>query len=264
MKTPTTTVPVPVLFASSSPSFQDTSAENSRPGSAQSKHDDPLRASSPVGIKVVEREKDVQLAPGQSLQGIITHHLREDGPHVLSVTVSYTSSTSTSGRVRSFRKLYQFVATPALVVRTKIGVVGRGEQKGAGIKASGARDSTMSVDQKPVKTGKNKGEGWALEAQLENVGEDGVVLESVHFVTDDWCKATSLGDVWSSQHQGTETAREKQILSRGGVHQACFFVERVEGKEQDGKMAMGVLNIKWRGPMGNVGELSTGWLGLRK
>ena len=211
----------------------------------------------------MEREKDVELAPGQSLQGIITHHLREDGPHVLSVTVSYTSSTSTSGRVRSFRKLYQFVATPALVVRTKIGIVGRPMQTGAGIKASGARDSMMSIDQKPVKMEK-KGEGWALEAQLENVGEEGVVLESVHFITDDWCKATSLSDVWKSQNPSETTPKKKQILSRGGVHQACFFVERVEGKEQDGKIAMGVLNIKWRGPMGNVGELSTGWLGLRK
>ena len=146
-------------------------------------------------------------------------------------------------------------------------------QAGAGIKASGARDSMMSVDQKPVKMGKK--EGWALEAQLENVGEDGVVLESVHFVTDEWCRATSLSECWSNQtreagKEGKETetgekqVKEKQILSRGGVHQACFFVERVEGKEQDGKLAMGVLNIKWRGPMGNVGELSTGWLGLRK
>lgn len=137
-------------------------------------------------------------------------------------------------------------------------------QAGAGIKASGARDSMMSIDQKPAKT--RKKEGWALEAQLENVGEDGVVLESVHFVTDEWCKATSLSDVWASQRREgeEEVVKEKQILSRGGVHQACFFVERVEGKEQDGKLAMGVLNIKWRGPMGSVGELSTGWLGLRK
>lgn len=272
MKTPTTTVPVPVAFASDTPQSEDTPATSSRPCSAQSQHDDPLRANSPAPPRVVEKDKDVELVPGQSLQGIITYHLREDGPHVLSVTVSYNSSTSTSGRLRSFRKLYQFVATPALVVRTKIGMVGRPIQVGAGIKASGSpggRDSMMSVDSRAGKDGKlkkKKGLGWTLEAQLENVGEDGVVLESVHFVTDEWCKATSLSDVWKNQHEGNETQapREKPILSRGGVHQACFFVERVEGKEQDGKLAMGVLNIKWRGPMGNVGELSTGWLGLRK
>ena len=268
MKTPTTVVSVPVAYASEAFRSEDVSAESSRRESEGEEHDDPLRASSPVTTTPKSKDTDVELAPAQSVQGIINYHLREDGPHVLSVTVSYTSSTPTSGRVRSFRKLYQFVATPALVVRTKIGAVRGAPKQGAGIKS---RDS-MGVEVKMApgneqKSRTKKGEGWALEAQLENVGEDGVVLESVNFVTDEWCKATSLSDVWSHQHPREEqeaAVQEKQVLSRGGVHQACFFVERVKGKEQDGKLAMGVLNIKWRGPMGNVGELSTGWLGLRK
>jgi len=129
------------------------------------------------------------------------------------------------------------VARPALVVRTKIAAVGRDKRK-----------------------------GWALEAQLENVGEEGVVLEGVDMGTEDWCRARSLEECWDEDEgrRGEEKRqKEKHILGRGGVYQACFFVERVKEVEQEGKLYMGVLNIKWRGPMGNPGELSTGWLGLR-
>ncbi|KFZ07264.1 hypothetical protein V502_09874, partial [Pseudogymnoascus sp. VKM F-4520 (FW-2644)] len=114
MKTPSLTTSLPVSFASAS-----------TPSSP---------ASDPLSSQPASPAAD--LAPAASLQGIITCHLREEGPHVLAVTVSYSETTATSGRVRSFRKLYQFVARPALVVRTKIGTVDG---------------------------------GWALEAQLENV-----------------------------------------------------------------------------------------------
>lgn len=103
-----------------------------------------------------------ELAPGQTLQKILRHELREEGNHILAVTVRYTETMlaggggegqgqgAASGRVRTFRKLYQFVAQPLLSVRTKAGEL------------------------------PGKGRGWAryaLEAQLENLGERGVVLE---------------------------------------------------------------------------------------
>ncbi len=254
MKTPSQTVPVPVSIATYPAQPSTSPPENA--DAASTSIDDELKS---LSIGDDEKLEDVELAPGQTLQGILTHHLREDGPHVLSVTISYTTSTPTSGRHRSFRKLYQFVATPALVVRTKIAPLG-GERKGAGIKASGARKSEEAEEKKNM-----NGDGWALEAQLENVGEEGVVLESVVFVTDEWCRAVSIEDLWSrSRGDGEVREKKKHVLSRGSVHQACFFVERIEGKEQEGKTYMGVLNIKWRGPMGNLGELSTGWLGLRR
>lgn len=110
--------------------------------------------------------------------------------------------------------------------------------------------------------------GWALEAQLENVGEDALVLEGVVLETKEWCKARSLEELWREE-KGEEgkgevkRVTEKPVLGRGGVHQACFLVERVAEAEESGRLYMGVLNISWRGPMGNVGELSTGWLGLK-
>lgn len=213
MKTPSLTTVLPVSFASSaSPPTDDQSYPATPPPS--------------------------DLSPAASLQGIITYHLKEEGPHVLAVTVSYSETSSTSGRIRSFRKLYQFVARPALVVRTKIGTIK---------------------------------EGWALEAQLENVGEETLVLEGVTLETKEWCKARSLEELWKVEYgedgekEDVEEAREKSILGRGGVHQACFLVERA-GKAEEaegGRLYMGVLNISWRGPMGNIGELSTGWLGVK-
>ena len=72
--------------------------------------------------------------------------------------VTYTETAlgegkAASGRVRTFRKLYQFVAQQLLSVRTKAGEI---SPKG------GSRR-------------------YLLEAQLENMGEAGVCLEVRHY-----------------------------------------------------------------------------------
>lgn len=92
--------------------------------------------------------------PGESLQRILRFELKEEGNHVLAVTVTYTETAlgegkAASGRVRTFRKLYQFVAQQLLSVRTKAGEVGR----------------------------KNGSSKYILEAQLENMGEAAVCIE---------------------------------------------------------------------------------------
>jgi trafficking protein particle complex subunit 13 len=122
-----------------------------------------------------EAEDENKFAPGDSVQKIIRLNLKEEGNHVLAVTVTYTETTfgaggtptkSTGGpllevggqqhlsaqgaRVRTFRKLYQFVAQNLVGVRTKAG------------------DLPMS------RGGKRR---FAVEAQLENMGERVVSLE---------------------------------------------------------------------------------------
>lgn len=106
-----------------------------------------------------EDEKGEELSPGASLQRILRYELNEEGSHVLAVTVTYTETQvkgddqATGGRVRTFRKLYQFVSQQLLNVRTKAG------------------DFPLLQDGKEVK------ERYVLEAQLENVGMVGVNLE---------------------------------------------------------------------------------------
>lgn len=92
--------------------------------------------------------------PGDSLQRILRFELKEEGNHVLAVTVTYTETAlgegkTASGRVRTFRKLYQFVAQQLLSVRTKAGEMSQ-------------RDGSSR---------------YLLEAQLENMGESAVCLE---------------------------------------------------------------------------------------
>jgi hypothetical protein len=111
------------------------------------------------------------LPPSTTLQKTLSTPLKEPGPHVLAVTVTYTSTNLDGNNVaigsaaRTFRKLYQFVAQPVVAVRSKIGVLGDGVGVGGGGKGKGRG---------------NGGKRWVLEAQLENVGgggSGGIVVE---------------------------------------------------------------------------------------
>lgn len=112
-------------------------------------------AGSPLDLSGLEEEaENASPGPAESLQRILRFELKEEGNHVLAVTVTYTETAlgegrAASGRVRTFRKLYQFVAQQLLSVRTKAGEIGQ-------------------------KSGSSR---YLLEAQLENMGEAAVCLE---------------------------------------------------------------------------------------
>lgn len=198
--------------------------------------------------KGAEKRKGVDLEPGQSLQKVVSFDLKEEGAHVLAVTVTYTETTPTSGRVRTFRKLYQFVCKGCMVVRTKSGIL--------------PPTPASSLEKKE---GKKAGRKWALEAQLENTGEEIITLEIVILETNEGFKSQGIN--WEVLREGEEM--EKPVLMPGDVQQVCFIVEEVldeEGRGQepvDGRVIFGILSLAWRGPMGNRGFLSTGSLGAR-
>lgn len=183
----------------------------------------------------------VDLQPGETLQRIVNFDLKEEGNHVLTVTISYYEATETSGRTRTFRKLYQFICKSSLIVRTK--------------------PAALPPAKKKKGAGGGGGRRWVLEAQLENCGEDVVQLERV--VLDLEPALTYLDCNWEA------TGSAKPVLHPGEVEQVCFVLEEtvVDGvgmvKSQDGKVVFGVLGIGWRGEMGNRGFLSTGKLGTR-
>ncbi|KAF2101054.1 DUF974 domain protein [Rhizodiscina lignyota] len=193
------------------------------------------------------------LASGESLQRIIKLDLKEEGNHILAVTVTYTESqlsvgkgedsahTITGARVRTFRKLYQFVAQQLLSVRTKTGEV-PGSRKGGLAK-------------------------YVLEAQLENMGEGTVCLEVVNISAKPPFTSTSLN--WDMPGRDAQPARAPLLSSRD-VMQVAFLLQQevpVDGSGDenelivtDGKATLGQLTIQWRGHMGDRGSLSTGWL----
>lgn len=184
-----------------------------------------------------EMGKGVDLEPGKSLQRIVNFDLKEEGSHVLAVTVTYSETTPTSGRIRTFRKLYQFVCKGCMVVRTKTGPL-------------------------PSSSGTRK---WALEAQLENCGEETIILDTMILETSEGFKSQGIN--WEIVTEGEEI--ERPVLMPGDVQQVAFLVEEVlnaqgKGPEPiDGRLIFGILSLGWRGTMGNRGFLSTGALGAR-
>ncbi|KAG9239583.1 hypothetical protein BJ875DRAFT_365252 [Amylocarpus encephaloides] len=191
--------------------------------------------------EVMEDEKryghGVDLAPGRSLQKVINFDLKEEGSHVLAVTVTYSETTATSGKVRTFRKLYQFVCKGCMVVRTKTG---------------------------PLPSS-CKGGKWALEAQLENCGEETITLDSVILEARKGFKSHGIN--WEVLREGEGV--ERPVLMPGDVQQVCFLVEEILGPDEreqepvDGRLIFGILSLGWRGTMGNRGFLSTGDLGAK-
>lgn len=173
----------------------------------------------------------VDLEPGGTLQRIVSFDLREEGNHVLAVTVSYYEASDLSGRTRTFRKLYQFICKPSMIVRTKAG---------------------------PLRKGPEGDKRWVLEAQLENCSEDVMQLESV--ILDLEAELGYSDCNW-------DAGAKRPVLHPGEVEQVCFVVKEKEGEraveDPEGRTAFGVLRIGWRGEMGSRGFLTTGQLGSR-
>ncbi|KAI1266141.1 hypothetical protein F5Y18DRAFT_416531 [Xylariaceae sp. FL1019] len=183
------------------------------------------------GDEEKEKTSGADMEPGETLQKIVNFELREEGNHVLSVTVSYYEATETSGRIRTFRKLYQFMCKGSLIVRTKIG----------------------SLPSAP----RSKGRRWIMEAQLENCSEDVMQLQRVGLELEPGLVYKDLN--WEV------SGSAKPVLKPGEVEQVCFFIDESGTVEanKDGRLIFGVLGIGWRSEMGNKGFLSTGKLGTR-
>jgi len=187
-----------------------------------------------------EGSVDRQRGFGESLQRIVRFDLREVGSHTLAVNVNYFESTISSGRVRNFRKLYQFVARPCLNVRTKVSPF-----------SSENADETRS---------------FALEAQMSNMADGPVTLRTVTFNPKSAFKATSLNwDTMQLEGQDNKTP----ILSPRDITQIAFLIEQ-QGEDlkpeltKDGKVILGQLSISWRTAMGDTGFLSTGWITTKR
>ncbi|TGJ78786.1 hypothetical protein E0Z10_g9974 [Xylaria hypoxylon] len=214
MKTPGATTPQKVVLQPTDPSATDKGSDDGKQGSG------------------------TDLEPGQSLQKIVNYDLHEEGNHVLVVTVSYYEATETSGRVRTFRKLYQFICKGSLIVRTKVGSL--------------PPPSTSSGSE-------GVGRRWVMEAQLENCSEDLMQLQRVRLQLEPGFRYQDCN--WEV------SGGSKPVLHPGEVEQCCFVVEEetrdsvVEGR--DGRIVFGVLDIGWRNEMGSKGFLSTGKLGTR-
>ena len=198
----------------------------------------------------VNPQEALKVNPGESLQKIVRFELREQGSHTLTAFVSYSETTvstdqsASSGRVRTFRKLYQFVARPCLGVRTKISNL-----------QSGDSDETQPQAAR-----------YALEAQLENFADGTITLETAILNPKPAFKSTSLN--WDAKKLDMHHS-DKPLMAPRDVLQIAFLVEQQKdgpGKEmtKDGRTLLGNLDIQWMTAMGDRGFLSTGWLITKK
>ena len=196
------------------------------------------------------------LPPGATMQKIVRFDLREEGNHVLSVSLSYSENiiskdenSASSGRVRSFRKLYQFIARPCLSVRTKA-------------------SELSSVESGKEKQQAHSSSRYALEAQVENLADGLITLEGLTFDAKDPFKSRSLN--WDVSLPDQTVAR-LPMLAPQDITQVAFLIEEqtipcqdtdILKKEltKDGRTVLGMLTIRWRSAMGDPGILSTGWL----
>jgi trafficking protein particle complex subunit 13 len=218
----------------------------------------PLELYSPLG----DSEETVS-TPGNSLQKIIYFDLKEEGNHVLAVNVSYmenimaldSGSAATGGRVRTFRKLYQFIAQPCLSVRTKATEL-----------------PSHEVDDKSLGPyGKSQLLRFALEAQLENVADTPITVEQSSLDVRAPFQSISLN--WDPLEDREHI--DRPLLSPRDVLQIAYLVEQQQdvtdgldtlrnNMKRDGRTTLGQLSIEWRGPMGERGFLTTGNLLTRR
>ena len=177
------------------------------------------------------------------MQRNLCFDLREEGSHTLAVNISYSETLiakdhASSGRVRSFRKLYQFAARPCLNVRTKVSPFVGNDKK------------------------------MALEAQIDNLADGHIVLKDVTFNTKPAFKSTSVN--WDTFPVEEDDVSNCPILTPRDVYQVAFLIEEIEGgtakKEtmRDGRTVLGQLGLRWRAEMGEEGFLTTGMLTTKR
>ena len=142
------------------------------------------------------------------------------------------------------------MAQPVLAVRSKIGSLGAARGDGGGGVKGGI-------------SGKGGAWRWVLEAQLENVGGERIVVERC-------CLKGGEGVFWRGGiggEGGSGGDRAKSVVLRPrDVYQVMFVVEDREagGVTAGGApKALAQVDIDWRSAMGEKGRLTTGWLAAR-
>jgi hypothetical protein len=188
------------------------------------------------------QDTDAKFGPGDSYQRILRLNLQDEGDHTLAVTVTYTETTvsnegkAAGGKVRTFRKLYQFSTAQLLSVRTK------------------ACDVREGV--------------YVLEAQLENMGDHSIVLETARMNPKSPFEARSLN--WDMPGIDPKDSNPP-ILNPRDIHQIAFLLEGestedvpVSAKNPEKRFIVGQINVQWRSAMGDRGSINTGWLTAKK
>lgn len=113
---------------------------------------------------------------------------------------------------------------------------------------------------------KDRGRMFALEAQIENMTDQAVLLDRVSLTLGKALRAGSLNGLGNGNGNGKE--EKKVLLAPQDVEQVAFWLEHCEAEgeleENGGRYVLAQLKVEWRLAMGQDGMLKTGWLGCRR
>ncbi|KAK4056057.1 hypothetical protein OIO90_002788 [Microbotryomycetes sp. JL221] len=183
------------------------------------------------------------LRPGESVEALVSHEIKELGMHALVCTVTYAAQIvdeSSQLRMvnRSFRKVYKFQVSNPLSVRTK------------------AHSPNINVANAVLRAGER--DKIFLEVQVQNQCETAMIFERMRF---DSVPGMTVRDVNESIFEQTSS-----LLSPGAVRQLVFVLTSgpdVHTPPPGSSQELGRLELVWRTPHGELGRLQTSMLGRR-
>ncbi|KAF5391817.1 hypothetical protein D9757_001692 [Collybiopsis confluens] len=200
---------------------------------------------------------DTKLSPGDTLENVVHHEIKELGQHVLACTVSYQAPQSLRGSAISedtsdastvtFRKFYKFLVTNPLSVKTKVYT----PRSPSALMVIGERDKVF------------------LEVHIQNLTPEPIWFERMHFeAVEGWdARDVNVIDVvgkTQSLYSGSTALMHPQDM-----RQYIYILSpKSSSLEPDVHMPgsiipLGRLDICWRSSYGEPGRLLTSMLTRR-
>ncbi|KAJ3865945.1 DUF974-domain-containing protein [Lentinula novae-zelandiae] len=201
---------------------------------------------------------DTSLSPGDTLENVVHHEIKELGQHVLACTVSYrfnpqssrtapTSEETSDSNILTFRKFYKFVVTNPLSVKTKV----HAPRSPSALMVPSERDKVF------------------LEVHIQNLTLESIWFERMHFeAAEGWdardANLVNVNGEQQSLYMGSTALMQPQdmrqyiyILSPKSIHLEPVVYS------PGAVIPLGRLDISWRSSYGEPGRLLTSMLTRR-
>ncbi|BGP28239.1 hypothetical protein JCM10295v2_007226 [Rhodotorula toruloides] len=193
--------------------------------------------------RVEARTEDGSLSPGQSLETMAVHELKQLGAHALVCTATYgvqvVGEDGTARMVnRTLRKVYKFQVTNPISLRTK---------------ALAPTPASPTSFLSPTERAK-----IFLEVQIQNHCDSSMWFERMRFET---LPGFTLEDQNDGLYEGAEA-----LLPPGGLRQFLYILQagpEVPLVPPGASQGLGRIDIGWRTRNGEVGRLLSSTLGRR-
>ncbi|KAL7337273.1 hypothetical protein BJY59DRAFT_499549 [Rhodotorula toruloides] len=191
--------------------------------------------------RVEARTEDGSLAPGQSLDTMAVHELKELGAHALVCTATYGAHVLGEDGVarmvnRTLRKVYKFQVTNPISLRTK---------------ALAPTPASPTSFLSPTERAK-----IFLEVQIQNHCDSSMWFERMRFET---LPGFTLADQNDGLYEGAEA-----LLPPGGLRQFLYILQagpEVPIVAPGASQGLGRIDIGWRTRNGELGRLLSSTLG---